>query len=350
MHGPHSHDWAIQVVKGALGDHRGDFRADAVPTVALVNDNRPRCLPCRFDQRPFIEWPGRPRVDHFCADAHFLQQGRRSERDVHHAAGRDDGDVATLALDIRRPEWHGVLVGRHRAFHLVHHLVFEEHDRIVVTDSALEQSFRIVWRRRQGNLEPRDVTGPGVKRLRVLGGRTSRGPERRSHDQRDLPRASRHVMNLRGLIDQLIHHQSQEIPEHDVDDRPQTRHRGSDANAGESSLGDWGIDDTLLSELLHEARQHLERGSRFGNVFPENTHPWIAAHLFCQGLPDGLAEAQLADLHWIVGPLPPQHPNAQACALGTPPRSSSLAGTPTGTPARVPRWGPRPPRAARRDG
>src|SRR4029450_11056599 len=80
----------------------------------------------------------------------------------------------------------------------------------------------------------RDLARPRVQRLRVL----RRGPPRRAHrhpnHHRHLPLAAGHVVNLRGLIDHLVHHERQEVAEHDVDNGPEPRHRGADGQAGES--------------------------------------------------------------------------------------------------------------------
>jgi hypothetical protein len=86
-------------------------------------------------------------------------------------------------------------------------------------------------------------------------------------------------MDLRGLIDDLIQCERQEVAEHHVDDRPEPRHRRADGKTGETRLGDRRVDDTMDAELLDETVQHVERRAGFGDVLAEDDDPRIAAHL-----------------------------------------------------------------------
>ena len=108
-----------------------------------------------------------------------------------------------------------------------------------------------------------------------------------------LPLAARHVVDLRRLVDHLIHHQRQEVAEHDVDDRAHAGHRRTDGQAGKPGLGDRRVDHALRAELLHQPLHHLEGGARFGDVLAEQHDARIAAHFFGQRLADRLAEADL---------------------------------------------------------
>ena len=78
--------------------------------------------------------------------------------------------------------------------------------------------------------------------------------------------AARHVVDLGGLVHELIHDQRQEVAEHDVDDGPHAGHRGADADAGEPGLRDRRVDDALRAELVDEPLEHLERRAGLGDV------------------------------------------------------------------------------------
>src|SRR5947208_4101568 len=91
VHRADAPDRRVEVIEGALGDHRRDLGGDAVALVALVHHEGARGLLGRLDQRRLVERPGRARVDHLGADAGLLEQLGGAEGDRHHAAGGADG-------------------------------------------------------------------------------------------------------------------------------------------------------------------------------------------------------------------------------------------------------------------
>ena len=86
-------------------------------------------------------------------------------------------------------------------------------------------------------------------------------------------------MDLRRLIGELVHHERQEVAEHDVHDGAQSGHRGADAEAGESRLRDRRVDDPLRSEFLHQPCEHFERGAGLGHVLAEQHDAIVPPHL-----------------------------------------------------------------------
>ncbi len=294
MHGADPPDGAVEVVKRALGNNGRDLTGHAIPERPLVYHDGARGLLGRLHERLFIERPGGARIHDFGADADLLEHRGRPERHLHHAARGDERNVAPLALDIRHAERDGVVPVRHRTLHLrVADLVFKEDDGVVVADGGLEQPLGVVGGRGNDDFQSGHVARPRVQRLRVLRRRPARGAHRRANDERHLPRAARHVMDLCGLVDDLIHDERQEIAEHDVDDRTQTGHRRADAEAREARLGDRGVDDALRSELLDQPLHDLERGARFGDIFAKQDDPRVAAHFLRKRLADRVAEADL---------------------------------------------------------
>ena len=53
----------------------------------------------------------------------------------------------------------------------------------------------------------------------------------------------------------------------------------------------------LSAEFFHQTREHLERRPRLGDIFADDEHSRIAAHLLRQRLVDGLGEGDLAN--WL---------------------------------------------------
>jgi hypothetical protein len=66
--------------------------------------------------------------------------------DLHHRRRGDQGDVGAFALYIGDAEGDQVFLLRHRGLVLVHQLVFEDHDRVVVADRGLHQPLGLVGR------------------------------------------------------------------------------------------------------------------------------------------------------------------------------------------------------------
>ncbi|MNC85518.1 hypothetical protein D3C83_11220 [compost metagenome] len=180
----------------------------------------------------------------------------------------------------------------------------------------------------------------------MLRRRPPRRAHRRAEDERHLPLAARHVVDLRRLVADLIHDQHQEVAEHDVDDRPHAGHRGADAQAGEARLRDRRIDDPPGAEFLDQALEHLEGRARFGDVLAHEDDGRVAAHLFGNRLADGVAETDL------LGGVPDGR--RRRCFRHRCPQSPCSdpdTARPPRTPPRRPSGGPAPPgwRRAPRD-
>ena len=101
-------------------------------------------------------------------------------------------------------------------------------------------------------------------------------------------------MRFGGLVHHLIHGQREEVAEHDVDDRAQAGHGRADADSGEAGFGDRRVEHALGAEFFHEAGEHFEWRSRFGDVFAENADARVAAHLFGEGLAHRLRKCEFA--------------------------------------------------------
>src|SRR5260221_302153 len=131
-----------------------------------------------------------------------------------------------------------------------------------------------------------------MQRLRVLRRRPPRRPQRSPQHHRHFPRSTRHVVNFRRLVHQLIHRQRQKIPEHDVHNRPQTSHRRAHAHPGKPRLRNRCIQHALRPKLFHQSGQHLERRPCLRHVFSKNAHARIAPHLFRQCFAHRLRKCQ----------------------------------------------------------
>ena len=64
---------------------------------------------------------------------------------------------------------------------------------------------------------------------------------------------------LRRLVDDAVHHQRQEVAEHDLDHGTETRDRRPEGRPGESELGDRGVEDPLARRTSRTARASRRR-------------------------------------------------------------------------------------------
>ena len=56
-----------------------------------------------------------------------------------------------------------VYFGGHRPFQLIHHFVFKKDHGVVIANSALKETFGIVWSGGHSDLQSGNMTYPGVK-------------------------------------------------------------------------------------------------------------------------------------------------------------------------------------------
>ncbi len=95
-------------------------------------------------------------------------------------------------------------------------------------------------------------------------------------------------MRLGGLVAELIHHQKDEIAEHQIDDGPGAGHRGAHGQSHEAGFGNGRVDDTFGTEFLDEAREHLEGRAGLGHILAHQENRRVAAHFLGDGLVHGL--------------------------------------------------------------
>jgi hypothetical protein len=172
---------------------------------------------------------------------------------------------------------------RHHIAQIVEHAVLEEDHRVVVADGGDHQSLGVGRRRRHHHLQPRNMRDPGMERLRMLGAQIGTDADGGAQDQRHTALPAREVMDLGGLIDELVHHERDEIAEHHLEHRPLARHGGADRHAERARFGDRRVDHALGAEFGEQAFGLLEHAAGRGHVLAEEGDGGIAAHLAEQG-------------------------------------------------------------------
>src|SRR5262245_41884298 len=116
---------------------------------------------------------------------------------------------------------------------------------------------------------------------------------RRPDDDRHAGAAAVAIPQRRRLVHDLIEGARDEIRELHLRDGPIAALRRADADADNRRLGDRCVDDPHLAEFLVQSLRHAERAAVRADVFAEDEHFRIAAHLFDERLADRFQVGQL---------------------------------------------------------
>ena len=168
-----------------------------------------------------------------------------------HAGDPDDGDVGALAGDAGAAEVDEVLVAvGHLATDAVEGLVLDEDDGVLVADGGLEQAVGVGGGGGHGYEQPGDVQEERLEAVGVGGPELVAGALGHAHDERHADLPAEHVVDVGGVVDDLVEGEEGEVDGHELDDGAQPDHRGADADPDDRVLGDGGVANAPLAELL----------------------------------------------------------------------------------------------------
>ena len=125
---------------------------------------------------------------------------------------------------------------------------------------------------------------PALPRLRMLRGKLQRRAIWTAEHHRHLVLTTRHIESLGGDVHDLIESEQSKIPGHELDDRPETDHRRSDADAGKSELGDRSVDDAHRTELVEQSFGNFVGAVVLSDFFAHEKDAVVALQLFAQRL------------------------------------------------------------------
>ena len=171
--------------------------------------------------------------------------------------------------------------------------MFEEEDGIVVADGRFEQRFGVGWCGRGHDLETGDVEEPADRVLGMDCPEPAAGANRGADDERDRRLFVGEVEELRRLIDEAVHGQGQEVPEHDLDDRSEAAHRASESGAGQCELRDRRVEDPAVAMPVTQTGCGGEDAAGSGDVLPEEDDAVVASQLLIERVANGVAEVEL---------------------------------------------------------
>ena len=141
---------------------------------------------------------------------------------------------------------------------------------------------------------PGNALKPGRVGLGVDRAEAAAAADRGAHHERHAALLVGDVPELRGLIDEAVHRQRHEVPEHDLEHRPQPGDRGAVGHPGQGELGDRRVEDPFGAELLGQPGRGLEHAAGGGDVLAEEHDGRIALDLLGDRVADRGAELERA--------------------------------------------------------
>src|SRR3954449_5364154 len=109
---------------------------------------------------------------------------------------------------------------------------------------------------------------------------------------RQLHMAGRPVVHLGDLADDLVERREHEAVELDLADRPEPSNRQSDGRADDARLGERGVDDAVLTEVLLQPVSDAEDAAEPTDVLTHDDDLRVVLERLAQSLVEGLAESE----------------------------------------------------------
>src|ERR1700722_3266878 len=280
----------VKIPEGLVRDYRGDFRApSAKPRVFFYSEQAAR-LGDRTENGLSVERHKRAHVNHLCIDAMLALQYLRSGKHArHHQRECDNRAVAAWPKDLCGSKPVDDLTVRHLALDRVERLVFVKNHRIGIAHRRCHQPDDVHRRRRRDDFHAWDHHRPVLDRLRMLRAETNAAAVAGADHKWAGELTVRHVPKLRHFIRHVVEAHGEEVREHDLRDRPQSRHGRANCGAEDRLFGDRRVPYAPLSELLIKTNCRLEYAAGLADVLAKEDHAFVALHLLRDAAGDGVA-------------------------------------------------------------
>ena len=167
--------------------------------------------------------------------------------------------------------------------------VLDEEDGVAVEQRTPHEAVRVRRVRRHGDLDPGDVHEPRLEALRVLGPHAHPGHDRSPDHERHGELPAGEVVQLRGLVEDLVHRDADEVEELDLAHRPHARDGETDRVADRARLAERRVADPLLAVVVEEAAGDAERAAVGADVLTDQHHRLGPLERLAEGLVDRLA-------------------------------------------------------------
>jgi len=135
---------------------------------------------------------------------------------------------------------------------------------------------------------------PDFQVLRMSSRQLIAPPTWGANDQRNGALSTKHRIDFRGVIDNLIHRQDDEIDRHDLHNRAQPQHGGPRGHADKAIFYNRRVHHSLGAELLEQPGCDFIRALEDRNLLTEEEHVFIAQQFIAQAVMEGLPIGDLS--------------------------------------------------------
>ena len=142
----------------------------------------------------------------------------------------------------------------------------------MVDERGAQEAVGVRRVRGHGDLDPGDVHEPRLEALRVLRPHAHPGDDRRADHERHGELAAREVVQLRGLVEDLVHRDADEVEELDLAHCADAGDREADGVADRARLAERRVADPLLAVVLVEPARDAERAPVGADVLADQHH------------------------------------------------------------------------------
>src|SRR6266702_1894490 len=284
----------LQVEEGRLGDARGHLGAEPQELGRLVDHHHPAGLAGGGDHRVLVEGHQRAQIDDLQRAQPLLSGSLRGvQRQLDHRPVGDQRAVVALDQHVRAAD----RLGPDRQVDLllgpVAPLGLEEDHRVVDLDRLAQQRVGVSRRRRGDDLEPGGVS---VERLRALGvvlDRADAAAEGDAYDHRHGLEAPRPVPVLGQVAEDLVERGVAEAVELHLGHGAVAADGQPDGDADDAGLGQRGVHDPLLAEVLEQAVGDAEDTAEGADVLAEEDDLAVGLHGVAQRRVERLGHGDL---------------------------------------------------------
>ena len=246
-----------------------------------------------LEDRVEVERGDRAQVDDLERAALLGGRLGRLQRRLHHRAVGQHGDVVAAADHPgARTAAPGVASVSTSRLLPVPPLGLEEDDRVGVGDRLLDAPVGVDRVADGDDLEPGGVREVGLGALAVVLDRADAAAERDADDDRHRQPAPGAGVDLGDLGDDLVVGGEDEPVELDLADRPVAAHGQADGGAEDAGLGQRGVDDAVLAEVLLQAVGDPEDPAELADVLAHEHDLGVVLHGLAQAEVERLADGQ----------------------------------------------------------
>ncbi len=172
----------------------------------------------------------------------------------------------------------------------------EDH-RVVALDGLLDHPVGVLGVGAEHHAQPEGVREVGLVGLAVVLDRADAATHGDADDDGHLDGATRARVQLGQLGDDLVERRVDEAVELDLDDGPVAAQRQADRGAHDPGLGERGVDDAVLAEVLLEVLGDAEDAAELADVLALEDDLGVVLHGLAQAGVEGLGDRGLAGGH-----------------------------------------------------